>query len=167
MNAKELLQTYLSSIQNTEAAAALFADDGVIELPTANARAQGPVAIQRFLTGLLARVPDFQFENVRIWIETPDRVFGEYDARGHVAATGKSYKQPYAGLLSRSTERSSYCTKRSTLLQHREHSVPTASDPGHSRESVAQGFSSADIQMRTYSGQLRRTTRSPVSQSRR
>ena len=41
MNAKELLQTYLSSIQNAEAAA------------------------------------DFQFENVRIWIETPDRVFGE------------------------------------------------------------------------------------------
>ena len=34
MNAKELLQTYLSSIQNAEAAAALFADDGVIELPT-------------------------------------------------------------------------------------------------------------------------------------
>ena len=42
MNAKELLQTYLSSIQNAEAAAALFADDGVIELPTVNARAQGP-----------------------------------------------------------------------------------------------------------------------------
>ena len=99
MNAKELLQTYLSSIQNAEAAAALFADDGVIELPTVNARAQGPVAIQRFLTGLLAKVPDFQFENVRIWIETPDRVFGEYDAQGHVMATGKPYKQTYAGLL--------------------------------------------------------------------
>jgi hypothetical protein len=42
MNAKELLQTYLSSIQNAEAAAALFADDGVIELPTVNARARGP-----------------------------------------------------------------------------------------------------------------------------
>jgi ketosteroid isomerase-like protein len=99
MNAKELLQTYLSSIQNSEAAAALFADDGVIELPTINARAQGPVAVQRFLTGLLAKVPDFQFENVRIWIETPDRMFGEYDAHGHVAATGKFYKQTYAGLL--------------------------------------------------------------------
>jgi len=40
MNAKELLQTYLSSIQNPGAAAALFADDGIIELPTVNARAQ-------------------------------------------------------------------------------------------------------------------------------
>jgi ketosteroid isomerase-like protein len=99
MNAKELLHTYLSSIQNPEAAAALFADDGIIELPTVNARAQGPVAIQRFLTGLLAKVPDFRFENVRTWIETPDRVFGEYDAQGHVVSTGKLYKQTYAGLL--------------------------------------------------------------------
>ena len=99
MNAKELLHTYLSSIQNAAAAAALFADAGIIELPTVNARAQGPVAIERFLTGLLAKVPDFRFENVRIWIDTPDRVFGEYDAQGHVVSTGKLYKQTYAGLL--------------------------------------------------------------------
>jgi ketosteroid isomerase-like protein len=99
MNAKELLETYLSSIQNAEAAAALFADDGVVELPTVNARAQGPTAIQRFLTGLLVKVPDFRFENVRIWIETPDRVFGEYDAQGHVVSSGKPYRQTYAGLL--------------------------------------------------------------------
>ena len=64
-----------------------------------NARAQGPAAIQRFLTGLLANVPDLRFENVRIWIETPDRVFGEYDAQGHVLSTGKPYKQTYAGVL--------------------------------------------------------------------
>jgi ketosteroid isomerase-like protein len=100
MNAKELPQSYLLSIQNADAAAALFADDGIIELPTVNARAQGPVAIQRPLTGLLANVPDFRFENVRIWIETPDRVFGEYDAhRGHVLSMRKLYKQKYAGLL--------------------------------------------------------------------
>jgi ketosteroid isomerase-like protein len=99
MSAKELLDTCLPSIQNADAAAALFADHGIVELPTLNARAQGPVAIQRFLTGLLAKVPDFRFENVRIWIETPDRVFGEYDARGHVVSTGKLYKQTYAGLF--------------------------------------------------------------------
>ena len=57
------------------------------------------MAIQRFLTGLLAKVPDFRFENVRIWIETPDRVFGEYAAQGHVVSTDKLYKQTYAGLL--------------------------------------------------------------------
>jgi ketosteroid isomerase-like protein len=99
VNAKELLQTYLSSIQNAEAVAAFFADDGIIELPSVNARAQGPVAIQRFVTGLLANVPDFRFENVLIWIDTPDRVFAEYDAQGHVVSTGKLYKQTYSGVL--------------------------------------------------------------------
>jgi ketosteroid isomerase-like protein len=99
MNAKELLHTYHSSIQTPRAAAALFADDGVVELPTINARAQGPVEIERFFTSLLAQVPDFRFENVRIWIDTPDRVFAEYDAEAHVVSTGKPYKQTYAGLL--------------------------------------------------------------------
>jgi hypothetical protein len=132
MNAKELLHTYLSSIQNAAAAEALFADDGIIELPIINERAQGPVAIQRFLTGLLAKVPDFRFENVRIWIETPDRVFGEYDAQGHVLSTGTLYKQTYAGLLVAEQGRSSWCTKRSTPLRHRAHSAPTKSDGGQS-----------------------------------
>src|SRR5260370_17042366 len=91
MNAKELLQTYLSSVQNADTAAALFADDGIIELPTVNARAQGSLAIQRFLTGLLAKVPDFRFENVRIWIETADRVFGEDDPQAHVVSTVNLY----------------------------------------------------------------------------
>src|SRR4029077_13207517 len=99
MNAKELLQTYLSSIQNTEAAAALFADDGVVELPTVNARAQGPAAIEKFLAGLLAEVPDFRFQNIRIWIETPDQAFGEYDVEALVPSTGKVYRQHYAGRL--------------------------------------------------------------------
>jgi hypothetical protein len=119
MNAKELLQTYLSSIQNAEAAAALFADDGVIELPTVNARAQGPVAIQRFLSS------------------------------------------------SRSTEKSSCCTKRSTPLSRRARSAPMESDARHNQKTTDQRFSSGAIQTRTYSGQLRRTTRSTVSQSRK
>jgi ketosteroid isomerase-like protein len=122
MNAKELLHTYLASIQNAAAAAALFADDGILELPTINERAQVPVAIQRFVNGLLARVPDFRFENVRIWIDTPDRVFGEYDAQGHVLSTGKPYKQTYAGvnciyaLNGRFEERSVHATPTMSYL---------------------------------------------------
>jgi len=99
MNAKELLHAYLSSIQNPEAAAALFADDGIVELPAIKERAQGRKAIQGLLKGLLARVPDFRFENIRIWIDTPDRVSAEYDAQGHVLSTGKLYTQTYAGVL--------------------------------------------------------------------
>jgi hypothetical protein len=88
------------------------------------------VAIQGFLTGLLAQVPDFRFENVRIWIETPDRVFGVYDAQGHVVSTGKLYKQTYAGLRVAEQGRSSWCTKRSTPLRNRAHSAPRESDAG-------------------------------------
>ena len=71
------------------------------------------------------------------------------DGKGHIShdfcsrsprmPTGTSRRRanltsrPTRVCLSRSRERSSYCTKRSTLLQHREHSAPTESDAGHSR----------------------------------
>ncbi len=97
--ATELLRAYLAEIQDPAAAAALFADDGVLELPTIHARAQGPAAIEKFIAGLLDKVPDFRFENIRIWIETPDQAFGEYDVEALVPATGKVYKQTYAGRL--------------------------------------------------------------------
>lgn len=99
MNAAELLHAYHTEIQDPAAAAALFADDGVLELPTVNARAQGPAAIETFLQGLLRRVPDFRFRDVHVWIETPERVFAEYRVEVLVPATGKIYKQTYAGLL--------------------------------------------------------------------
>ena len=41
MNAPELLRAYLANVQNPAVAAALFAEEGVIELPTVNARAPG------------------------------------------------------------------------------------------------------------------------------
>jgi hypothetical protein len=40
MNAPELLRAYLSKIQDPAAVAALFAEDGVIELPQTNVRVQ-------------------------------------------------------------------------------------------------------------------------------
>lgn len=98
-NASALLKDYLSMIQNPAAAAALFAEDGVLELPTVNAHAQGPAAIEKFLTGFLAMVPDFHFQNIQILIDTPDQVFGEYGVEVQVPSTGKLYKQQYAGRL--------------------------------------------------------------------
>jgi ketosteroid isomerase-like protein len=71
----------------------------MIELPWVNARAQRPVEIEKFLTGLLAKVPDFRFRNIRIWIQTPDQAFGEYDVEALVPSTGKTYRQTYAGRL--------------------------------------------------------------------
>ena len=98
-NAKELLQAYLDNIRSPSAAAALFADDGVVELPWVKARAQGPAAVEKLVSGLLTRVPDFAFKNVQFWIETPDRVLAEYDVDALVVDTGKMYKQTYVGLL--------------------------------------------------------------------
>ena len=97
-NATELLTAYLAQIQDPAAAAAPFADDGVIELPWINARAQGPVETEKFLVGLLAKVPEFRFQNIRIF-QTPDQALGEYDVEALVPSTGKTYRQPYAGRL--------------------------------------------------------------------
>ena len=98
-NATELLKAYLAAIQDPASAAALFADDGVIELPWVKARAQGPAEIQKFLTGLLTKIPDFRFKNIHIWIQTPEQAFGEYDVEALIPSTGKTYRQSYAGRL--------------------------------------------------------------------
>src|ERR1700733_493812 len=98
-NATERLKAYLAAIQDPAAAAALFAKDGVVELPTVNARAPGPAAIEKFLGGLPAKEPDFRFENIEIWIETPDQAVGEYDVEALVPSTGKVYRQHSAGRL--------------------------------------------------------------------
>ena len=67
-------QAYLDNIQDPAAAAASFAEDGILELPTVNARAVGPAQVQGLVAGLLKRVPDFRFKDLRVWIDTPDKI---------------------------------------------------------------------------------------------
>lgn len=97
----QLLNAYLDNIQNPAAAAALFAENGVLELPSLgpNVRAVGPVAIEAFIGGLLKNVPDFRFKDVQLFIETADQAFGEYSVEAKVLSTGKLYQQTYAGRL--------------------------------------------------------------------
>lgn len=97
--ALELLQSYQDNIQDPATAAALFAQDGVLELPTAKAHAQGHAAIEKLISSLLVKIPDFRFKNFKVWIETPDKVFGEYSVDALVVDTGKLYRQTYAGVL--------------------------------------------------------------------
>lgn len=99
MNAPELMRAYLAKIQDPAAVAALFAEDGVLELPKINARAQGPAEIEKFVASLLKMVPDFRFKDIQIFIETPDQAFGEYSVEAVVLTTGKVYQQTYAGRL--------------------------------------------------------------------
>lgn len=103
-NAVQLLQMYLESIQNPRAAAALFAENGALEIPYLQSlgitpRVQGPQEIEAFIGSLLAKVPNFKFKRVRFLIDTPDQVFAEYDVEAEVPATGRVYRQSYAGRL--------------------------------------------------------------------
>lgn len=68
--AVQLLQNYLDSIRDPKAAAALFAAEGALELPYLQTlgqqhRVQGPAAIESFIGGLLSKVPEFRFRNIR------------------------------------------------------------------------------------------------------
>ena len=98
-SASELLETYLNNVGTPKVSAAQFAEDGVLELPWVNAHAQGPAAVEKLLTGLLAKVPDFRFKNLTYFIQTPDKVAAEYQVEAKVLSTGKIYKQTYAGVL--------------------------------------------------------------------
>jgi ketosteroid isomerase-like protein len=102
--ATKLLNDYLANIQDPAAAAALFAEDGVLELPSLkslgiDARAVGPVAIEAFIAGLLKNVPDFRFKDIALLIDGDEQAFGEYSVEAKVLSTGKLYKQTYAGRL--------------------------------------------------------------------
>ena len=98
-SASELLEAYLNNVGTPKVSAAQFAEDGVLELPWVNAHAQGPAAVEKLLTGLLAKVPDFRFKNLNYFIQTPDKVAAEYQVEAKVLSTGKIYKQTYAGVL--------------------------------------------------------------------
>lgn len=100
--AKELLQAYHSNIQNPAAAAALFAADGAIELPYLASlgqswRSEGPENIKDMITCILKVAPDFKFINIKLFIETPDQVFAEYEV--DCLFNGKPYHQLYMGRL--------------------------------------------------------------------
>ncbi len=63
------------------------------------AHAQGPAVIEKLIAGILIKVPEFGFKNLKVWIDTPDKVFAEYQVEAPVIETGKIYQQTYAGLL--------------------------------------------------------------------
>jgi ketosteroid isomerase-like protein len=98
-DARQLLLAYLTQIREPEKAAAMFAEDGILELPTIDVRVRGPSGVAALVSSLLKRVPDFKFGEPTFYIETPDRVFAEYSVSATVADTGKTYAQTYAGIL--------------------------------------------------------------------
>ena len=105
-DSKALMLEYLASIRDPERAAALFADDGVFELPFLRSlgvkpRYAGRREIVALLHQLLNLYPNFAFapEDIRILIETPEKTFAEYVAHARAAATGRTVHHLFAGYL--------------------------------------------------------------------
>lgn len=98
-SASELLEAYLNNVATPKISASQFAENGVLELPWVNAHARGPAEVEKLLVGMLAKVPDFRFKNLTYFIQTADKVAAEYHVEALVPATGKIYRQTYAGVL--------------------------------------------------------------------
>lgn len=98
------MQAYLDNVQDTARASALFAPNGALELPYLEAlgrpwRAEGPPGVKAFLDGVHERLENFHFHNAKIFIDTPEQVYAEYEVTAPVKANGKVYHQLYMGRL--------------------------------------------------------------------
>jgi uncharacterized protein len=99
--AKELLQAYING--SAEESAALFADNGALELPyladlDVEPRYEGPKNIGAFLSFLHEKMyPNFKFVDVKIYIDTPNQAFGEYTIHQKSGISGKDVHQRFFG----------------------------------------------------------------------
>jgi len=99
--AKQLLQAYIGG--SAQESAALFADNGALELPYladlgVEPRYEGPKNIGAFLTFLHEKMyPGFKFVDVKIYIDTPDQAFGEYTIHQKSGISGRLVHQRFFG----------------------------------------------------------------------
>jgi hypothetical protein len=99
--AKELLQAYING--NALESAALFAENGALELPYLadlgiQPSYEGPTNIGAFLSFLHEKMyPGFKFVDVKIYIDTPDQAFGEYTIHQKSGISGRDVHQRFFG----------------------------------------------------------------------
>ena len=99
--AKQLLQAYIDG--SAQEAAALFAEDGALELPYladlgVEPRYEGTKNIGAFLNFLHEKMyPGFKFVDVKIYIDTPDQAFGEYTIHQKSGISGRLVHQRFFG----------------------------------------------------------------------
>ncbi|MDX6463011.1 MAG: uncharacterized protein QOE55_6708 [Acidobacteriaceae bacterium] len=106
LDAKTLLLEFLAAITHGQDAAALFAEDGAVELPFLHSvgipwRHRGRRAISELQGSLGGLYLDFAFkpEDTRVLIDTPEQVFAEYMAHTTAAATGRTIHHLFAARL--------------------------------------------------------------------
>jgi len=104
-NPKELLLEYLDAFTTSpQQAAALFAEDARLELPFMESVGlapvyTGPAEIQQMLEKVLSLVPDWQFKNTQVFIESEDQVAAEYEAHGNTSHTKRPFYNLFFGRL--------------------------------------------------------------------
>ena len=105
-DAKTLLLEFLAAVTRGQNAAALFAEDGAVELPFLHSvgipwRHQGRQAISEVQASLAGLYLDFAFkpEDTQILIDTPEQVFAEYMAHTTARATGRTLHHLFAARL--------------------------------------------------------------------
>src|SRR3984893_16304862 len=105
-DAKTLLLEFLAAVTHVQPAAALFAEDGAVELPFLHSlgipwRHRGRQAINELQDSLAGLYLDFAFkpEDTHVLIDTPEQVFAEYMAHPTVRATGRTVHHLFTGRL--------------------------------------------------------------------
>jgi ketosteroid isomerase-like protein len=115
-DAKTLLLEFLAAVTRGQNAAALFAEDGAVELPFLHSlgipwRHQGRQAISELQASFARLYLDFAFrpEDTHVLIDTPEQVFAEYMAHPTAAATGRTVHHCLLPVSWPRTARSSCC----------------------------------------------------------
>jgi hypothetical protein len=104
-NAKELMLEYTAfSIREPKKAAEMFAEDGAFEMPYLAtfgfpSQYRGRDAIAGFFQSVLDLYPGFQFENIKVLIDTPDQAFAEFESTTVSSKTGRSIHQLFFARL--------------------------------------------------------------------
>ena len=104
-NAKELMLEYTAfSFRDPKKAAEMFVEDGAFEMPYLASfglprEYRGRDAIAGFFQSVLDTYPGFQFEKVKVLIDTPDQAFAEFEATAVSTKTGRTVHQLFFARL--------------------------------------------------------------------
>jgi ketosteroid isomerase-like protein len=99
-----MLEYTAFSIRDPRKAVEMFAEDGAFEMPYLAtfgfpSQYRGRDAIAGFFQSVLDLYPGFQFENIKVLIDTPDQAFGEFEATTVSSKTGRSVHQLFFARL--------------------------------------------------------------------
>ena len=103
--ARRLLEEFItSSFKNPQQAAAMFTEDGMFEMPYLGDLGFAPVyrgrqEIADFFQFVRDLYPGFEFENLKVLIDTPDQVFAEYEFHATSSKTGWPIHHLFFGRL--------------------------------------------------------------------